>query len=58
MFVLFHFRSKSPETSTEGIYLTRILELFCETFHYSFDKLENKLPMVIFTHSIQNKNAF
>ncbi|XP_026499118.1 WASH complex subunit 5 [Vanessa tameamea] len=41
---------KSGEPMTEGLLIIRILQLFCETFNYSFGKLEDKLPMVLLTH--------
>lgn len=55
-FLCNYVKLKSPETSSDGNYIVRILELLCETFHYPFGKLENKLPMMLFTHTLQNKN--
>ncbi|XP_013190623.2 WASH complex subunit 5 [Amyelois transitella] len=40
-------KSKLSEVSNEGMFIVRILELFCETFNYSFDSLEDKLPLVL-----------
>ncbi|CAH2091085.1 unnamed protein product [Euphydryas editha] len=42
---------KSAEPITEGLLIVRMLQLFCETFNYSFDKLEDKLPIILLTHA-------
>ncbi|KAI5645367.1 hereditary spastic paraplegia protein strumpellin domain-containing protein [Phthorimaea operculella] len=46
-------KSKSSEGSSESAYIVRILQLFCETFNIPFSKLEDKLPLVLLTHTLQ-----
>ncbi|XP_053606278.1 WASH complex subunit 5 isoform X2 [Plodia interpunctella] len=40
-------KSRLSEASSEGILIVRILELFCETFNYPYENLENKLPLIL-----------
>ncbi|XP_039755803.1 WASH complex subunit 5 [Pararge aegeria] len=40
---------KSVESTNEGTFIIRVLQLFCETFSYSFCKIEDKLPLVLLT---------
>ncbi|KOB72205.1 Strumpellin [Operophtera brumata] len=56
-FICSYTKFKYTESPSEGAYYVRIMELFCETFHYSFEKLENKLPMMLFTHHLQIRGS-
>lgn len=49
----YYSRSKSSEGTNEGAFIVRILELFCETFNVPFGQIEDKLPLVLLTHSVQ-----
>ncbi|RVE48625.1 hypothetical protein evm_006696, partial [Chilo suppressalis] len=46
-------RTKLSETVSDDGFTVRILELFCETFNYSFDKIEDKLPLVLLSNPVQ-----
>ncbi|XP_026762706.2 WASH complex subunit 5 [Galleria mellonella] len=46
-------KSKSSEISYEGTLTIRVLQLFCEIFDYSYNKLEDKLPLALLTISLQ-----
>ncbi|XP_037870039.1 WASH complex subunit 5 isoform X1 [Bombyx mori] len=51
-FLCSYARSKRTESSNEGQpNVVRVLELFCETFNYPFEKMENKLPLMLFTRT-------
>lgn len=50
IFCIFTFRCKLPDQGVEGTYTVRVLELFCETFNYPFNKLEDKLPLALLTN--------
>ncbi|XP_075978879.1 WASH complex subunit strump [Anticarsia gemmatalis] len=47
-----YVRLKYSESPSDVASIVRILQLFCETFNYSFDKLEDKLPLMILTHTL------
>ncbi|XP_013172384.1 PREDICTED: WASH complex subunit strumpellin isoform X1 [Papilio xuthus] len=38
---------KTTEVSVESAFIMRILQLFCETFNYEFEKMEDKLPLAM-----------
>ncbi|CAG9561269.1 unnamed protein product [Danaus chrysippus] len=46
-------RHKGGETTNDGGLTTQILRLFCETFNYSFNKLEDKLPLALLSQCPQ-----
>ncbi|XP_049874083.1 WASH complex subunit 5 [Pectinophora gossypiella] len=46
-------KTKSSDVTIEGAYIVRIMVLFCETFNIPFTKLEDKLPLVLLTHTLQ-----
>ncbi|XP_061378405.1 WASH complex subunit 5 [Danaus plexippus] len=46
-------RHKGGETTHDGGLTTQILRLFCETFNYSFNKLEDKLPLALLSQCPQ-----
>ncbi|CAG4950074.1 unnamed protein product [Colias eurytheme] len=43
-------RITTSENGYEGPLVTRFLQVFCETFGYSFTNLEDKLPLALLTH--------
>ncbi|XP_037973203.2 WASH complex subunit 5 [Plutella xylostella] len=43
-------KCKLPDQGVEGTYTVRVLELFCETFNYPFNTLEDKLPLALLTN--------
>lgn len=46
-------KSKSLDGSCEGAMVGRVLEIFCETFKYSYNKIEDKLPIAMLTQTFQ-----
>ncbi|XP_073956926.1 WASH complex subunit 5-like isoform X2 [Choristoneura fumiferana] len=46
-------KSKSSEVSYEGACIGRVLEIFCETFKYNYNKIEDKLPIAMLTQTFQ-----
>ncbi|CAH2039565.1 unnamed protein product, partial [Iphiclides podalirius] len=38
---------KSSEVLQDSAFIVRMLQLFCETFNYKFEKLEEKLPLAL-----------
>ncbi|KAJ8713527.1 hypothetical protein PYW07_013897 [Mythimna separata] len=48
-----YVRLKHMESPNDGASIVRILQLFSETFNYPFDKLEDKLPLILLTHTLQ-----
>ncbi|CAK1556303.1 unnamed protein product [Leptosia nina] len=44
---------KSAETPNEGLFVARLLQIFCETFNYSIRTLEDKLPLMLLTSVAQ-----
>ncbi|XP_068618614.1 WASH complex subunit 5 isoform X2 [Battus philenor] len=47
-------RLKSSEPANDSVFIVRILQLFCETFNYDFERIEDKLPLTLL-NSISQK---
>ncbi|XP_041987487.1 WASH complex subunit 5 [Aricia agestis] len=43
---------KSSESNLDNICIIRVLQMYCETFNYSFSNLESKLPLSLLTQSV------
>ncbi|VVC86753.1 unnamed protein product [Leptidea sinapis] len=42
---------KSADVTHDSSLVIRTLQIFCETFKYPYEKLEDKLPLVLLTHT-------
>ncbi|KAL4707740.1 hypothetical protein ACJJTC_014921 [Scirpophaga incertulas] len=47
-------RLKPSEGSGDSAIVVRILQLFCETFNYSMTSLEDKLPLILLSNTVNN----
>ncbi|CAH0694098.1 unnamed protein product [Spodoptera exigua] len=48
-----YVKTKQTESSNDAAAIVRILQMFSETFNYPFDKLEDKLPLILLSHTLQ-----
>lgn len=51
-FLCSYIKSKYIDSPNDVACIVRILQLFCETFNYPFNKLEDKLPLILLTHTL------